>query len=211
MSEINLDDPSLARVLLQIEDAVDADGHPRPILDLESTIERLGHLTPIELVFAWAFTCSRFNTGGISVFLPLPYTKLNPAEITKWFDDECDDLSGFRTFGPHTKAGLVPQVQLGNYRVDFVVVFREWYGEAILSRANVIVVECDGHDFHERTKEQAAKDRKRDRALQAQGLSVLRYTGSELWKDAPTCSEETWRFIHRHCAPLVLPEEGTGR
>jgi very-short-patch-repair endonuclease len=46
------------------------------------------------------------------------------------------------------------------------------------------VVECDGHDFHERTKEQAERDRSRDRAVQAQGWRMFRFTGSELYRSA---------------------------
>ena len=53
-----------------------------------------------------------------------------------------------------------------------------------------VVVECDGHDFHERTKEQARKDRRRDRELQAKGYLVLRYTGSEVWRDPWGCVED---------------------
>jgi hypothetical protein len=44
-------------------------------------------------------------------------------------------------------------------------------------------VECDGHDFHERSKEQARRDKARDRALQATGYTVLRFTGSEIYAD----------------------------
>ena len=47
-----------------------------------------------------------------------------------------------------------------------------------------LVVECDGFDFHERTKEQASRDRRRDRALQRAGFKVYRYTGSDIWADA---------------------------
>lgn len=53
-----------------------------------------------------------------------------------------------------------------------------------------IVVECDGHDFHERTKEQAARDRSRDRVMTAAGHRVLRFTGSELWESAAECASE---------------------
>lgn len=45
------------------------------------------------------------------------------------------------------------------------------------------VVELDGHDFHERTKEQASRDKKRDRDLAAIGLPVIRFTGSDIYKD----------------------------
>lgn len=53
-----------------------------------------------------------------------------------------------------------------------------------------IVIECDGHDYHERTKEQAAKDRGTDRALQLLGWTVLRFTGSEIHADASACADD---------------------
>jgi very-short-patch-repair endonuclease len=46
-----------------------------------------------------------------------------------------------------------------------------------------MIVECDGHDFHEKTKEQARHDKERDRNLQSLGYFVYRYTGSELYAD----------------------------
>lgn len=46
--------------------------------------------------------------------------------------------------------------------------------------APVLVVECDGHDFHERTKAQARRDRSRDRRLQAAHYMIFRFTGSEI-------------------------------
>lgn len=50
-----------------------------------------------------------------------------------------------------------------------------------------LVVECDGHDFHEKTKEQAKRDKSRDRDLQAAGITVLRFTGSEIYNDINQC------------------------
>lgn len=73
---------------------------------------------------------------------------------------------------------IVPQAEIGAFRVDFVLLFR--VGEKLAR----YVIECDGHDFHERTKEQAAKDKKRDRVLQSMGYQVFRYTGSEIWRNA---------------------------
>jgi very-short-patch-repair endonuclease len=53
-----------------------------------------------------------------------------------------------------------------------------------------VAVELDGHDFHERTKEQASKDKSRDRILVAHGWQVLRFTGSEVYADAERCVTE---------------------
>jgi len=60
-----------------------------------------------------------------------------------------------------------------------------------------LVIECDGHDYHERTKEQAARDRSRDRALTAAGYHVLRFTGSEIWSDPWRCRDEILTVIER--------------
>lgn len=72
------------------------------------------------------------------------------------------------------------QVQIGRYRVDFVL---EKDGQEL-------IIEADGHDYHERTKQQAAHDRSRDRWFVSQGYTVMRFTGSEIWADANQCAAE---------------------
>lgn len=74
-------------------------------------------------------------------------------------------------------------------RVDFLIKVKH-SGEEIN-----IVVECDGHDFHEKTKEQAQKDKSRDRFLVSEGYYVFRFTGSEIYKNARIVSEEVSAFI----------------
>jgi len=58
---------------------------------------------------------------------------------------------------------------------------------ALLSSTAKIAVELDGHDFHERTKEQAIRDKSRDRELQLLGWKVVRFAGSEVCRDAAHC------------------------
>ena len=53
-----------------------------------------------------------------------------------------------------------------------------------------LVVECDGHEFHERTKEQAQRDKSRDREIMAAGFRTLRFTGSEIYRNAEKCALE---------------------
>lgn len=90
---------------------------------------------------------------------------------------------------------LWPQFQVGKYRADFRLVNKryEWVGPGNFdfeSRTYQILIECDGHDFHERTKEQAARDKKRDRFLQSKGWQVFRFTGSEIYNDPIACARE---------------------
>jgi len=98
-----------------------------------------------------------------------------------------DDLQ--RISGRHDVA-IASQVRVGGMRCDFGIVV--WYrGEVV----RTILVECDGHEFHERTKAQAKKDKARDRHLQCQGYIVLRFTGSEIWSDAVACASEVCGLV----------------
>ena len=76
------------------------------------------------------------------------------------------------------KSGICvePQIKIGKYRVDFLITF-------LRNKKRKIVVECDGHDFHEKTKEQAKHDKERDRYFTAEGYEVYHYTGSEIYND----------------------------
>jgi very-short-patch-repair endonuclease len=75
------------------------------------------------------------------------------------------------------------EVAGSRYRLDFAFVEVQ------------VAIETDGHDFHERTKEQAQRDKSRDRDLQAAGWRVLRFTGSEVFSNAAQCAEEVRRIV----------------
>lgn len=91
---------------------------------------------------------------------------------------------------PQNSALLRPQeaVTVGEktYRLDFAAQPDDGYAKA-LKAAGVtgpkIGIELDGHDWHERTKEQVTYRNQRDRDLQAAGWIVLHYSGSELIRD----------------------------
>ncbi len=114
------------------------------------------------------------------IVYPWPYKNLGP---------RCCASPSRRVF-PETLF-ICPQHVVGRMHVDFLLTFAfETYeptpagerGERLWSEVR-LVVECDGHDFHEKTKEQARKDKKRDRELQKLGFRLFRYTGSEVWAD----------------------------
>ncbi len=83
---------------------------------------------------------------------------------------------------------LIPQWACGPYRADF-------YLESDMGKA--LIVECDGHEFHERTKEQAAHDRKRDRWFLEHGHTVVRFTGSEIYRDPFGCAEQLFALLEK--------------
>jgi very-short-patch-repair endonuclease len=83
---------------------------------------------------------------------------------------------------------VTPQFVWNSYRIDFCFRYRG-------APHKLIFVECDGHDFHERTKEQAEHDRSKDRAIQAAGIPVLRFTGREIWRDPSAVAAEIFDFM----------------
>lgn len=86
---------------------------------------------------------------------------------------------------------IVPQMQIPQfrYRTDFFVsLATNGY------RRLGMFIECDGHDWHEKNKEQAARDRKRDRDLQSLGVNVLRFTGSEIFSNFDECMNQIDMF-----------------
>jgi very-short-patch-repair endonuclease len=80
--------------------------------------------------------------------------------------------------------GLTPQLEIGPYRVDFALPdYRT-------------VIELDGHEYH-KTKEQRTHDAKRERYLQENGWEVIRFTGSEIYKDTAGCVKQVVRILGR--------------
>lgn len=94
---------------------------------------------------------------------------------------------------------VIPQHEVEGVRVDFAMVrfeVDEDRNPTALIRSPLVVVECDGHQFHERTPAQAERDRSRDRAFQAAGHVVFRFTGRELWRDPIACAEQVEDFFN---------------
>jgi very-short-patch-repair endonuclease len=124
--------------------------------------------------------------------------KVSPIEATFFLAIQAvlKDEQYFRTQLREAEAshicGIEPQKPVEKFIVDFVIsVINERSG-----KRHLLAVECDGHDFHERTKEQARKDRSRDRRLQELGYTVYRFTGSEIHRDPIKCAETVHDWLH---------------
>lgn len=67
-------------------------------------------------------------------------------------------------------------------------------------------IECDGFDFHDRTPQQAAYDRARDRELIRACLTVIRFAGTEIYRDPDRCANEvmwTWDAVANKLNRLI--------
>lgn len=90
----------------------------------------------------------------------------------------------------HSRFLWMAQYPWRKYRIDWVLRVRG-------AKQPYIFVECDGHNFHERTKEQAERDRAKDREIQQAGIPILRFTGREIYRDSAECCAQIISFLKR--------------
>jgi very-short-patch-repair endonuclease len=139
----------------------------------ESPIERV---LLASLMYHFGLECRTMFGGRGPIFPLIQYVWPNPLHMP----------------GCH----IYQQALIGDYRVDFFIAW-ETPGKARPVKKCYVVIECDGHDFHERTKEQAARDRSRDRWMVSQGITVLRFTGSEIWSRTSLCARDIMEVLWR--------------
>jgi very-short-patch-repair endonuclease len=82
-------------------------------------------------------------------------------------------------------AEVVTQACVGPYRADIMVA----------KDGRLLVVECDGAEFHATTREQVERDKRRDRYCAARGICVMRFTGVEINRDPRGCAAEIGLWI----------------
>lgn len=156
--------------------------------------------SPIEKLFfvAWSLLQARYEMQGSSWCCDCALVRGPNGDKGAVYEkrDDHDPWKFQPTLPPQLDYFSVQQ-RIGKYRVDFVL-HRLIYQPTVspkIYRGPHVIVECDGHDYHDRTKEQAQRDKERDRFLQGEGFAVLRFTGSELWRDAMKCAKQAERFI----------------
>lgn len=100
------------------------------------------------------------------------------------------------------------EVKVGgrDYRLDFTICWEDppdYAVDAYHMECEVpfpkIAIEVDGHDFHERTKEQVAYRDKRDRDLQVDGWIVFHVSGSAFYRNP----EKLVRELIEKCSKVV--------
>lgn len=91
--------------------------------------------------------------------------------------------------GAYLGIDINPQEELNKYRVDFLLI-----GYDGVKRTEV-VIECDGHEFHDKNEKQRRYEKKRDRDLQADGFKVLRFTGSEIVNEPFRVALDALKFV----------------
>lgn len=84
---------------------------------------------------------------------------------------------------------ICPQHEIEKYRVDFMV-YRGTPTEQLEA-----IVECDGHNFHDRDERQRRYEKQRDRFLQSKGYRIFHFTGSEIKENPWKCAAEVIAYL----------------
>ena len=85
------------------------------------------------------------------------------------------------------KIYLYPQYPISvgskNYIIDFAIMY---FDENTGNEKVLLLVECDGHDYHS-TKKQIKNDNEKDMNLKLAGYEIARFNGSQLYKEPYDC------------------------
>lgn len=77
---------------------------------------------------------------------------------------------------------LKPQYWIGKYRVDFAI------------PADKLAIEIDGKKYHSE-HQRIYKDQPRQRTLEAQGWTVIRFEAAEVYQDTRSCLRRTLKWL----------------
>lgn len=122
--------------------------------------------SPIEIIFNFAYDLMRFDGED----------KYPCVELERQYEIEAN----------------------GNrYIADFAISKdNSYYQEYDVENPLYLIIECDGHEFHEKTKEQVEYRNRRDLDLQMAGYDVLHYSGSQIYNEAINVAKRTILYMH---------------
>lgn len=119
------------------------------------------------------------------------------SSVLAYFEEESTLEDTIGEARVHTEYGYIdfiikikPQYKIGTYYADFVISFESPYVEE-----NYVAIEIDGHEWHEKTKEQVARDKKRERYLLRKDFPVMRFSGSEVFHNLKECAIECYEIM----------------
>jgi len=112
----------------------------------------------------------------------MPYQQPPPSPIEVSFWEAAQELI----------PSLEREVWIDRYRVDFLI------------RKHQVVIELYGFAYHN-SKQKLTSDAKRERFIQRRGYHILRFTGSEIYRDVDKCVQEVLAFLRTQPEGQVAP------
>lgn len=89
-----------------------------------------------------------------------------------------------------------------NNQQEIVVGKKKYYADFVINhdfsveeKSKPLVIECDGHDFHEKTKEQVIHDNERDLDLKKAGYDVIHFSGSQIYRNPAKCVRDAIEYF----------------
>lgn len=87
---------------------------------------------------------------------------------------------------------ITPQYEINDggktYFVDFFLLFAS-------KELIKIVVECDGYEFHQKTKQQVKHDNEREMRIKLLGYDVLRFSGTQIYENPIKCANDIFDYV----------------
>lgn len=138
------------------------------------------------MVKAIDYAAESFAMSGVT---ESPIETIFGAKLALVLRPVCEDLGWNFSIGARSDADvwLQPQYPLQQYRYDF----------AVLAKGQpqpLILIECDGKEFHS-TDQQQANDRRKDEAALNARVLLVRFSGAEINSDIDRCIRRTLRSI----------------
>lgn len=91
-----------------------------------------------------------------------------------------------------------PQVEIQTknkkYIVDFYIESDSCINKFI-KKDFKLIIECDGYNFHQKTKKQVDYDNQREYDLKMEKYEILRFSGSKIYNEPIKCAEEILEYI----------------
>lgn len=144
----------------------------------ENVMDKLFNSHDKNDLIQWCFQQVAFPVKRIK------YYDIRELEKETQKDSRCESPIEELFFEACRKYGVevMPQYEIGRYRIDFVMPEQK------------VAIELDGHDYH-KTKAQRTNDTERERYLQKQGWQVIRFTGTEIYKNVQQCVQDVIDII----------------
>jgi hypothetical protein len=99
------------------------------------------------------------------------------------FDGNQDVVFAWKETADSPIVQIQPKRKVGPYEIALAIRVR-----GPQNRILKLAIECDGHDFHEMSAEQAIKEKQFEKALTAGRYRLLRFTGAEISNDPAKCA-----------------------
>lgn len=178
----------------RFEDGLDADGYPvvesyrKPYV--HGSEADVGDFNPVSLGSSLVKVIDRAATSVlVSPTADSPIETILGAAVLMFFRDAGRPLTlrGPDELDKAMSLMFVPQFKWSIYRSDWAIYNPKTTGALLL--------ECDGKDFHS-SEDQKAHDQKKDAAAHDRGYLTMRFTGSQIHRDADGCAQKVWDVVY---------------